>query len=402
METMRLIRWAAAVLSVGTAVMAIAAPGPWDQPAAALAEKGAGILGPGQAHLTIRNISSIPAGEVPAIRKALEDDLRAHGVAVAGEESANAIRITLSESAHEGLWVAEVVEGNVTQVAMVETASLSDHRGVAQGGMALRRQMILTLNEPVLAALEYQNGLVLLEPDAVVFYVRSSDGWHEFKRVNIGQKQPLPRDPRGLMIQSAGGAGFTAWLAGAECEGPLPVGDGAASCRASDDPWPISRGNDPPATFRAFYNAARNYFTGVLTPGLGVDLPRFYASAWIPRAAGGEGLVIEGIDGRTQIVENGTLKAVSGTRDWGSDFVALNSGCGAGWQIVASSSGQAANDSLRAYEVPALEAIPASAPLELSGSVEALEAESDARSAIAIVRTLTGEYEVDRVTALCN
>jgi hypothetical protein len=386
---------------VGT-VAAVAASGPWDEPAGALADKIAGILGPAQAHLTVRNISSISPGEIPTIRKALEDDLRVRGVTAAGEESANAIRVTLSENSRERLWVAEVAEGNVTQVVMVETDSLAEHRGATPGGIALRRQMVVSTNEPVIAALEHENGLVVLEPDEVVFYVRSPDGWHELKRVSVAQKQSLPRDPRGLVTENAGGIGFTAWLAGAQCVGPLPVGDGTVSCHASDDPWPIPNENTSAATPGAFYNAARNYFTGVVTPGLGVDLPRFYTGAWIPRAAGGQGLVIEGIDGKVEIVENGALKPMSGTRDWGSDFAVLNSGCGAGWQIVASSSGQAASDSLRAYELPALEAIAASAPLALNGSVEALGPAPDAKSLIAIVRRQTGEYEVDRVTALCN
>ena len=64
-----------------------------------------------------------------------------------------------------------------------------------------------------------------------------------------------------------------------------------------------------------------------------------------------------------QLAENGELKVVAGTRDWGSDFAVLHSGCGAGVEVIASSSGEAASDSLRAYELPALEAVPASAPL---------------------------------------
>lgn len=94
----------------------------WEQPAAALAEQIAGILGPGQMRLTFRNLSSIPAGELPNIQRLLEQDLRAHGVTAAGDESANAVRITLSEDARQRLWVAEVVEGDQTQVVMVELA----------------------------------------------------------------------------------------------------------------------------------------------------------------------------------------------------------------------------------------------------------------------------------------
>ena len=57
---------------------------------------------------------------------------------------------------------------------------------------------------------------------------------------------------------------------------------------------------------------------------------------------------------------------------------------------------------LRAFELPAFEAIPAGAPVELNGSVTALWPAPDLRSAVAILETRGGEYEVDRVTALCN
>ena len=63
--------------------------------------------------MTIRNLSTIQTTEIPAIRKLLEQDLKAHGVLVSGaRECANAIRVTLSENARERLWVAEVVEGS--------------------------------------------------------------------------------------------------------------------------------------------------------------------------------------------------------------------------------------------------------------------------------------------------
>ena len=98
---------------------------------------------------------------------------------------------------------------------------------------------------------------------------------------------------------------------------------------------------------------------------------------------------------------------MSGTRDWGSDFAALNSGCGAGTQIVASGSGEALSDSLRAYEMPGQEAVPATAPLTMDGTVTALWTAPDGKSIYAVVRrtanpSSSDEYEVDRVTASCN
>jgi hypothetical protein len=72
----------------------------WEQPATTLAAQIADILGPGQARLTMRNFSSIPANEIPAIRQLIEQDLKAHGVLASGAESANEIRVSLSENQH--------------------------------------------------------------------------------------------------------------------------------------------------------------------------------------------------------------------------------------------------------------------------------------------------------------
>jgi hypothetical protein len=416
---------------------AVAVPGAWQKPSAALAGQIADILGPGQAHLTIVNLSSIANDQIPAIRQLLTQDLQARGVAAAGADSANSIRVTLSESARERLWVAEVIEGDETQVAMVDAGPVAVPQVQTAGGVLLRRQEILTARTPILAALEMRGGLVVLEPEQIEIYAQSASGWQETQRVAIGQRRPLPRDPRGVLLPAQMDAGFEAWLAGTECTGSSAAGGTPGSwnvdCHQSDDPWIISTGTSSrgsnaagtvvpalPAqlpdgqtnlaatedalvpTLKAFYNAARDYFTGVIVPNPSVDLPPFYSVAPLPRPAGGDALLIGGIDGKVQLLGNGALTAIDGARDWGSDFAVLHSHCGAGSQIVASSSGQALSDSLRAYELPALEAVPASAPLAMNGSVMALWTAPDGESLLAVVRDAPDQYEVDRVTASCN
>ena len=412
----------------GLAMLAKAAPAPskWAEPAAALADQIAGILGPGQVRLTIRNASTIPADEIPKIRLLLEEDLKAHGVLASGAESANAIRVTLSENVRERLWVAEVIEGNARQVAMVRVEPELVRQTQAGTGLTLRKQTLLTTRDPVLAALETVDGLVVVEPEEIVIYGHAAEGWREQKRVEIGQRKPLARDPRGVIVPLKDGEGFEAFVAGMVCDGSyargLTGGDWTVRCREGDDPWPLSvaasaqtaagmQGENVEAIpLKAFYNSTRNYFTGVLAPSLGVELPPFYSAAILPRPAGSgslAALLMKGIDGKVQLTEGGVVKPVSGARDWGSDFAALNTGCGAGVQMVASGSGEAIADSLRAYEVPAQEAIPASAALAMDGTVMALWAVPDDKSVFVVVRRpgnqgAGNQYEVDRITASCN
>jgi hypothetical protein len=426
------LKWLVAVVASGLmCVAASASPGPWEQPAAALAEEIAAILGPGQAHLTIRNLSTIPIAEIPAIRRLLEQDLKTRGVLASGADSANSIRVTLSENVRERLWVAEIVEGNQTRVAMVHVDADTAHEPVAEDRIALRREhylgnaelsrpFVLSNDQPVLAVIGVSSGLVVLRQSDVVIFAMTAIGWKEQKVLEISVRSSLPRDPRGILLPTSDGNGFTALFPGTECVGNYAprtdnggeYGDWTMKCHDSDDPWPISTADTPtgPTTIKAFYNPARNYFTGVVTPSIGVDLPPFYSAALIPRPASGAALVINGIDGKVQLADLSStvgLKPVSGTRDWGSDFAVLHTNCGAGAEIIASGSGEAASDSLRAYELPAQEAIPASAPLAMEGTVTALFAAPDGKSVFAVVRKAANQgasnsYEVDRVTASCN
>jgi hypothetical protein len=429
MESMK--RWGLAAglasLLLALAASGATAPSAWQQPAAALADQIAAILGPAQARLTIRNLSTLPTDEIPAIRRLLEQDLKARGVQASGAESANTIRITLSENLRERLWVAEIIEGTETRVTMVHVdppiaapvagkEQIVLHKEVFVSTFALTDPAPIPFSEPVLATLETNNGLVVLQPEEISFLAMTAIGWTKEKSIPISARQNQTRDPRGLLLPSADMNGFIAYLPGTQCTGTYtqPIdnsgnsGDWTVRCHPSDDPWPISQtaSTTNAVTLKAFYNAARDYFTGVVTPSINVDLPAFYAAVLLPRP-NGAALLINSIDGKLELVENGTMKPVAGTRDWGSDFAVLHSVCGAGTQIITSASGEALTDTLRAYELPALEAIPASTSLTMEGAVTALWTAPDGKTVFATVRKAAAqghadEYEVDRVTANCN
>jgi hypothetical protein len=369
----------------------------------------------------MRNLSTIPADQLPALRKLLEQDLKSRGVVSSGSDTANLIRVTLSENARERLWVAEIVEGNQTLVVMIHVDAAPVHAAAANTGMMLRKQRIWSMDESlsstavpltdeILAATETSAGLIILRQDEIVVFSMSAAGWREQQRVDIPHRTSSARDPRGMLLRSPDGSGFTAFTGDIQCSGAYSqpadnsgsLGTWTIHCRASDDPWPLVPADPSGNSMKAFYNAARNYFTGVVVPGLGIDLPAFYSVALLPRSSGSFALLLNSLDGKTQIAENNKIKPVSGTRDWGSDFAALHSACGIGAQIIASSSGEAITDSLRAYELPGQEAIPVSAPLAMDGTVTSLATAADGKSLLAIVRQSTGNYEVDRVTALCN
>ena len=400
----------------------------WEQPSADLAKQIAALAGPGPAKLILRNDSSLASAEIPVIRRLLERDLRGFGVVTGGSESATLIRITLSENLRGGLWVAEVVEGTETRVTMLQVSMETVGPSAGGSGVTLRRSLVITEADPVLDAQIFSIGgvqkLVVLEPERIVTYERNAaalvasgsaqSSWMEDQRFAIAHTRAFPRDIRGELMPAQDHL-FDAYLPGVLCSSTGASTQIAVGCSDSDDPWPISTpgsgagssSGSNPGPQRAFYNALRDYFTGVLAPGVSMELPPFYQAADFPRPTG-TALLLNGLDGRVMLIENNILKPVSGANDWGSDFAVIRSGCGSGVQVLVSGSGAAATgDSLRAYEIAGREAIAVSAPVTVEGAVVAIHtangAASEAASATVIVRRdAPTRYEVWNVAALCN
>src|ERR1039458_7519778 len=209
MQAMKFI-WLVAMMFGLAGAAAYAAPSPWEQPAAELAGQIAAILGPGQANLTVRNLSSIPTGEIPLIQRLLVQDLKTHGIAAAGADSANTIRVTLSESAKERLWIAEIGEGNQTQVAIVDLGPIQPQHAAAAESLTLLSQQLFAAHQPILGALETDAGLVVMNDEGVAIYARSPAAWTLQRRFPFAERNSLPRDPRGILTPAPDGNGFTA------------------------------------------------------------------------------------------------------------------------------------------------------------------------------------------------
>src|ERR1700739_151045 len=211
MRAMRLI-WAVTLGVLGLVRVAVLGaqapqtPSRWAQPAAELAGQITDILGPGQAQVTIRNLSTIETSEIPIIRRLLEQDLKAHGVLPSGAESANAIRVTLSENTHERLWVAEVAEGNATHVAIVHVDLSVKQVAVTDARMVLRREKVPGLfnriggvvqDNAILAAVEINGHFVVMYADRISIFSSGTGGWTEVNTFLIDKR--LARDPRGVL-----------------------------------------------------------------------------------------------------------------------------------------------------------------------------------------------------------
>jgi hypothetical protein len=212
---------------------------------------------------------------------------------------------------------------------------------------------------------------------------------------------------------------FDVYLPGVFCRSStnIPL---SLSCRESDDPWPLvigapsgastnfpsfgASGANPPAIapMSAFFAPTRNFFTGALAPGVGkfTTVAKFYSAAPLPRDKYVLWLFAS-TDGQVHMVDGFTdLTAKLG---WGADLASVRTSCAAGWQVLATSSADQAEDSIRAYEFPDRDPVPVSTGVDFAGEVTALWTEAKGDTAVAIARNReTGNYESFRLAVACN
>jgi hypothetical protein len=317
------------------------------------------------------------------------------------------VRVTLSQNARQGLWVAEVQQGPEVRVAMVSVTNTAPALKPQGTPVLLRKTLLFSQADPILdaglmrLAGDATASLVVLSPEEIAIYHKAENGglWMKGQSFEVTHGRPYPRDVRGRLQADADGM-FKAYLPGVICSASQPAAAGAGmeiavTCADSDDPWPVGSRS-------AFYNSSRNYFTGVTVPSAGGDAAPFYSVAEL-LGKRGAAMVYSEVGGQVRVFDGASVRALAGSRDWGSDVVGVQSECGAGAQLLTSASGDGMGDSLIAYEVAGHDAIAVSAPLPLDGQVTALWPASVPATATMILKTEQPlQYEAYSVSLVCN
>jgi hypothetical protein len=422
------LRGAAQVLLIFIATPIAAAAVDLSGPELQLARKVVAITGSGAVVLTVENRSSLGRRENEAVQNGLRSALGALGLrSVTEEQASTTVAITLSENPASYVWVAEIHQAaRALSVVLVSTprpaGSNAPHDSVP---LSLRKIPLWTQDDPILdvAVLEgaaVPGHIAVLDPEKVSLYRMQGGKWQLEFALAIAHTRPWPRDLRGRLLPAKDHL-LDVYLPGVICH----TGAGATltlNCRESDDPWPLASfapnagavpvfpsaeqqagpANGAALHMSAFFAPARNFFTGALTPGLGkfTAVPKFYSAAAIPREK--YALWLFAADGLVHMVD-GISDQVAGM-GWGNDVASVRTPCGAGWQVLATSSGDA-GDSVRAYEFPERDPVAVSAAVDFSSgaSITALWTEERGDTAIAVVRDReTGTYAAFRLALACN
>jgi len=393
--------WVLAVLSLlGT----FAGASEWQAPAAQLARKIAAVTGPGAVSLSVENRSSLTRASCDEVQRRLMTELGGMGVHfVEADQAAATVQVTLSENRQSYVWVAEIRQGaGEPSVVMTYTPRLiGPDAARAQTPFVIKKTLLWSDANRILdVALVSGNPqhMILLEAEDVVLYSQQGGHWQLDQSLPIVHLKPWPRDLRGRLVLEKDHL-FDASLPGVFCRSsnaaPLAI-----SCRPSDDPWPLAT---EPYHLNGFFASSRNFFTGVLSPGVQKQtaLATFYSAAPLPRDKYTV-WIFATVDGQVHLLD-GVTDQTLGKLGWGSDLAAVKSNCGSGWQILASSNGNGPGDAVKAFEFPDREPVAASLPVDFSGNITALWTQPDGNDVIAVSQNSeSGAYEANLLSIACS
>jgi len=376
----------------------------WLIPEQQLARKIVGATGPGAVALDVMNRSSLSHAEVEEIRRGLSAELGAVGVRlVNADQAAVTVRVTFSENLQNYVWVAEVRQGNNEASVVMVAIPRSSPANVEHSTAALTiHKTLLWMDEDRMLDVAFVTGspqhMIVLETGSVELFKLQDGRWQHEGSLPVMHSHTRPRDLRGRLILRKDRL-FDAYLPGVFCRSSTtaPL---ALTCYESDDPWPLGTEQ---SGLSAFFSPSRNFFTGVLSPGIEkqTTVKAFYTAAMLPRDKY-KLWIFATVDGQVHLLD-GISDQTPAKLNWGSDIASVRSGCGLGWQVLVTGNGESAAETVRAFEIADREPVAVSQPAEFNGSVTALWSDSDGTGAIAVSQNSeTGRYEAYRLSIACG
>jgi hypothetical protein len=346
--------------------------------------------------VTFQNLSSLPPETQEAMQNAIFNAFRNANVRVVKPEQAVAeIHITLSEDWQGYVWIANIQQGPNSQVVIKKLPRQPRAQSSNNPTLTIRKIPVWQQDSPILDFFQDNQNLLVLEPGQLSLYAADSGQWRLRQTLGIPHQSPWPRDARGRL--EVHGSEINAFLPGARCSGK--ISPPSLDCHASDDPWPVEQG------LVAFFSPRRNFFSGLLAgQSAGASVAPFFSGAtW--QSNDQRFWLFTGTDGKARLFQNDLATPVTTFSGWGSTLAAAHTTCGSGWQLLASAPVDTTRaDSVQAIEISAREAVPVSAPVDLSGAVEALWTAGNYGQVVngVLYSQASGRYEAFTLTIVCN
>jgi len=352
--------------------------------ARALADRTAGSLSGVSAACEERNLSTIPEQVFLGFVSAFREELQRRGVKIVKSGNGAKITLTMSENLDGYLGIVRIQRGENAEVILEPLAgSVKPAREQSAPAMGLHKELMLSQEEPLLDADIYRylpNNLDVLEQRQKATYEWKGSAWERVYLGLLPRKLAASRDLRGVVWHSVDASGGQ--YPGEACS------NGMQGLRCEPSTRPLR----PTSVDRELVDNRK--------------LAPWFSAAQF-EMNGHDALLITGEDGVARVYSEGP-DAIATIPAWGSEIASIHSGCGSGWQILATGTKDwASPDSLAAFEIEGEKVTKVSDSVDLPGPVISLhETASDKipgrDMAIAVVRNLqTGLYEVYRLTITC-
>jgi hypothetical protein len=186
---------------------------------------------PGPLEMSLTNSSALNPTDASAVYNGIVAGLASQHFQISNSQMSSAanvrVLITLSQNSEEYVWSAEIwltgASGVERHVAIVEApkdsaaAPHADHMSVTLIRKPIWSQPGKVLDFDLLTSPEGPDGLVVLEPERVVFYRADTGGWSFDHDVAISHAFPWPRDVSGKIDVMGGKVA----ISDARCEGNM-------------------------------------------------------------------------------------------------------------------------------------------------------------------------------------
>ena len=361
---------------------------PLEDATRALARKVATAVHGGVVSLAQQNLSSLNGTEFSHLNDVFQEELQARGVKISPNQSTFKIIFTVASGLSGYMGVAQIERGDTSTTEMEPLGRAADFSpSEVSSGMTLHKEFLFAQESPI-ADVAFASGgkyAIALGRQEIYSYDLKGEQWQSGGFQRLPTHSTLSRELRGAYY--FGVDTNAAYLPGEFC-GISVLEHKGWSCEPFRDHMPV-RAVDPEGL-------------------VGKKVP--WISAARLEADGGMRVILTGKDGLARLYEGGS-EPVTTIPDWGGEIASVKSGCGFGWQILATGKNDwTAPDTIQAFEIKDHAPRLVSQTLDFSGPVIALHNPSswnsvdrvDAQDAVAIVHNLqTGRYEAYRLTISC-
>jgi hypothetical protein len=363
-------------------------PDPLENATRALARKVATALHGGVVSLAQQNLSSLHGTEFSHLNDVFQEELQNHGVKILPNQSGVKVVFTVASSLNGYMGVAQIERGDTSTTEMEPLGRAADFspREVTSA-IALHKEFLFAQESLIVdvAFSSVEKYAIALGPQEIYSYELKGERWEPAGFQRLPTHSPLSRELRGVYY--FGVDTNAVYLPGELCRISFNEHKGW-SCEPFREHMPV-RSVDPDSL-------------------LGKKAPWISATRF--EVDGAMQVIVTGKDGLARLYRDGAEPLATIT-DWGSEISSVKSGCGTGWQILATAKNDwAAADTIQAFEIKDHAPRVVSQAVDFGGPVIALHNPSswnsvdrfDARDAVAIVHNLqTGRYEVYRLTVAC-